>query len=137
MDIKLSFLDKYKDAGLLFLRVGVGLDFLILHGWGKIVGGPETWLLVGQSMPGFGVDGVYIFWGFIAALTESLGSVLFALGLFYRPVSFLLGFTMLSAVVLHITNGDGWIMASHALKMIFVFWGMMLTGPGKYSLDKK
>ncbi|MEX0844384.1 MAG: DoxX family protein [Balneolaceae bacterium] len=136
-DIHLSFLKKYKDAGLLFFRIGVGIDFLLLHGWHKLTGGPDLWLRFGDLMPGFGVDAIYIFWGFMAAITETLGAVFFAAGFLYRLVSVLLGITMVAAVYAHVSEGDPWGASSHALKMAFVFFGLMMAGPGKYSLDYK
>ena len=38
----LRFLDKYRDIGLLFLRIGIGVMF-IMHGLPKLIGGPEKW----------------------------------------------------------------------------------------------
>ena len=37
----LRFLDKYRDIGLLFLRIGIGVMF-IMHGLPKLIGGPEN-----------------------------------------------------------------------------------------------
>ncbi|MBD3617372.1 MAG: DoxX family protein [Gracilimonas sp.] len=136
-DAHLTFLEKYKEAGLLFFRVGVGIDFLLLHGWNKLAGGPERWARLGTAMPGFDMEGIYLFWGLMAALTETLGAVLFAFGLLYRPVSALLGITMIVAVIAHVSEGDPWGASSHALKMAVVFFGLMMAGPGKYSLDHK
>tara|TARA_R110002124_G_scaffold221839_1_gene387288 strand:+ start:11707 stop:12123 length:417 start_codon:yes stop_codon:yes gene_type:complete len=137
MILSLDQLKKYKDEGLLLLRVGVGLDFLILHGWGKIAGGHEMWINLGQVMPHFGVDEIAMVWGFIATLTESLGALLFAIGYKFRLVSGLLGITMVVAVYAHLSGGDGWGQASHALKMVFVFFGMMAIGAGKYAIEKE
>jgi putative oxidoreductase len=33
-------LDRYRDAGLLVLRIGIGVMFM-LHGFPKVMGGPE------------------------------------------------------------------------------------------------
>lgn len=132
-----SFLEKYKDAGLLFFRVGIGIDFLWLHGWHKLAGGPDLWIRYGDLLPGFGIEAVYIFWGFMAAISETVGAVFYAAGLLYRPVSLLLGITMVVAVYAHVGEGDPLGASSHALKMAFVFFGLMMVGPGKYSLDYK
>lgn len=136
LDTNLKFLENYKNEGLLLLRIGVGLPFLLLHGWGKITGGVERWTNIGQVMPHFGIDEIAMFWGLMAALAESLGAVLFMLGYKFRLVAAILGFTMLVAVYDHISGGDSWRQASHALKLIFVFWGMMMIGSGKYAIDK-
>ena len=128
-------LSRYKDIGLLILRLGVGLDYAILHGWGKISGGPERWARVGEAMGALGIEFGYTFWGFMAGFSEFFGGLLFALGLFFRPMCAFLAFTMFVATSNHLASGDGWGGASHALKMIFVFTGMLFIGPGKYSLD--
>jgi len=137
IDLKLDRLKKYKNEGLLLIRVGVGLSYLFIHGWGKILGGHERWISLGQAMPNFGVDEIAMVWGFVAALTESLGALLFAIGYKFRFVAALLGITMLVAVYVHLSGGDGWRGASHALKMMFVFFGMMLIGTGKYAIEKE
>lgn len=136
LDINLKFLENYKNEGLLLLRVGVGLAYIMLHGWGKITGGVELWTNIGQVMPHFGVDEIAMFWGLMAALAESLGALLFILGYKFRAASAILGFTMLVAVYAHISGGDSWGQAGQALKMVFVFFGMMMVGSGKYALDK-
>lgn len=120
--LQLDFLKKYKDAGLLFLRVGVGLDYLIFHGWDKLMGGPDNWIDYGVVMPGFGIEAIYLFWGLMAALSETVGAVLFAAGLAFRPMAALLGITMVVAVYVHLDQGDPLRHASHALKMVFVFF---------------
>ncbi|MFV1883876.1 MAG: DoxX family protein [Balneola sp.] len=136
LDINLTFLTKHKDLGLLILRLGVGLSYLFLHGWGKITGGPERWIGLGKNMPGFGIDAIYMIWGFMAAFAESIGALLFALGYKYRLMAALLFITMLVATIFHLERGDGFKGASHAMKMMFVFFGLMMMSPGKYSLDE-
>ena len=138
MSLNLNFdsLKKYKDEGLLLLRVGVGLNYLFFHGWGKLMGGHERWISLGQVMPHFGVDEIAMVWGFLGALIETLGALLFAAGYKFRFVAMLLGSMMLVAVYAHISDGDSWRQASHAFKMMFVFFGMMLIGSGKYTVGK-
>ena len=50
----LKFLGKYRDAGLLVLRVGLGIMFC-LHGLPKLAAGPKVWTLLGKEMAHFGV----------------------------------------------------------------------------------
>ena len=131
-----TVLEKYRDAGLLLLRLGFGLGFLLFHGWRKITGGPEAWERTGAAMSNFGIDFWPVFWGFMAAFSESVGAVLFMLGLFFQPVCFLLGFTMITATASHLARGDGWSGSTHPFKNTFVFFGLLAVGPGKYSLDE-
>ncbi len=135
LDLNFKFLSKYNDFGLLILRLGLGISYITLHGWGKLLGGPDLWLRLGKNMPGFGVDEIYIIWGFLAALTETLGALLFAIGYKFRLMSFLLAITMVIAVYAQLSNGD-WSDAAHPVKMLIVFVAMMFVGAGKYSVDK-
>lgn len=130
-------LGKYKNTGLLVLRIGLGLSFLLIHGYPKLVGGPENWKLIGSAMGNVGVNFYPVFWGFMAGFVEAVGGLFLLLGLFYRPTCILLAFTMFMAVLFHLEAGDGLSGASHALKMGIVFLGLLFIGPGKYSVDKR
>jgi putative oxidoreductase len=132
----LSSLSKYSDIGLLIIRLGLGIMF-IMHGYPKLTGGPEKWEKLGGAMGNVGVNFLPVFWGFLAAITEAVGGLLFALGLFFRPTAFALAFTMLIATLVHLSGGDGVMGASHSIEVGIVFFGFILVGPGKYSIDKK
>jgi putative oxidoreductase len=134
MDPTLPFLERYRDHGLFIMRVGVGAAFMV-HGWPKISGGPEMWERLGGAVGIFGLDFAPVFWGFMAAVSEFVGGMLLALGLFARTASFLLCCTMVVAASSHIAGGDGFNRYSHALKLVFVFAGLLFTGAGKFSID--
>lgn len=126
-------LSKYQDAGLLVLRLGFGLGFLFFHGWGKLTGGPERWEGLGGALSSFGINFGHTFFGFMAAFSESIGGILLAAGLFYRPIAALLACTMFVAMSRHFITGEG--SAGHSFKNLFVLLGLITIGPGKYSLD--
>lgn len=132
----LSFLGKYRDPGLLLLRIGLGIMFLN-HGLPKLMGGPERWAGMGGAMKNLGITFAPAFWGFMAAFAESAGGVALILGLAFRPACLLLAFTMTVATLYHLNKGDGIRGASHAIEVGIVFLSLVLIGPGKYSLDKK
>ena len=104
----------YTDFGLLILRLGIGIMF-VLHGYPKITGGIELWAKLGSSMSNFGIDFAPTFWGFMAALSEFGGAVLLILGVGFRLASLLMLTTMCVATAHHFGKGDGIQGASHAL----------------------
>ena len=130
----LRFLDKYRDIGLLILRVGIGVMF-IMHGLPKLTGGPEKWEMLGGTMKSLGVGFAPMVWGFMAALSEFAGGLLLALGFFTRPACFFLLATMIVAMSMHISKGDPFVAYSHAMEAGILFLSLILIGPGKYSLD--
>lgn len=126
---------QYRSIGLLIIRVGVGISYIVLHGWSKLTGGPEYWEAIGRNMSHLGITFVPVFWGFMCAFSETFGALLLALGLFFRPAATLLAITMCVAVVSHLANDEGWQVAAHALHMAMVFCGFIFAGPGRFSLD--
>ena len=68
----------------------------------------------------------------MAAATEFVGGVCLMLGLLFRPVLGLLLVVMFVAASGHIASGEGpW----HATEVATVFVALLLTGPGRYSVD--
>ncbi len=132
----LDNLGKYRNTGLLLLRIGLGIMFII-HGFPKLAGGPAGWTSLGGSMKVIGINFTPIFWGFMAAVAETFGGFLLIVGLFFRPALILLIFTMIIATLVHFGKGDGLQGASHAIELGIVFFGLIFIGPGKYSVDKK
>ncbi|MCF7847993.1 MAG: DoxX family protein [Kiritimatiellales bacterium] len=129
-------LDEYRDAGLLVLRIGIGIMFM-LHGYPKLTGGAETWHALGGALSGVGVTVAPTFLGFMAAISEFCGGLLLVAGLLTRPACFFLLSTMAVAITMHLSNGDPFRIYSHALEAGILFFSLLLIGPGKYSLDEK
>ena len=129
-------LGKYRNTGLLILRVGLGA-MMMIHGLPKIMGGPDMWAGLGGSMKVIRINFLPTFWGLMAALAEGMGGFLLLLGLFFRPVNILLTFTMIIAALVHFGKGEGIMGASHAIELGIVFFSLIFIGPGKYSVDKK
>ncbi len=132
----LTGLTRYRDFGLLILRLGIGTMFLT-HGVPKLMGGPEMWKGVGAAMGNLGVGAFPAVWGFLAAVSEAGGGACLILGWAFRPACILMAFTMAVAVTHHFKAGEGLAGASHAMEMGIVFVSLILIGPGKYSVDKK
>jgi putative oxidoreductase len=137
----LQGLSKYRDTGLLLLRILIGLSFLA-HGVPKLMEGPELWIKLGKSMQFVGVGAYPIFWGLMASLSESLGGLLLLVGFAFRPACLFLLTTMIVATIMHFhtTPGgifDKWEAASHAIELGSVFLSLLLIGPGKFSIDRE
>ena len=130
-----NFLEKHKDLGILVLRIGVGISFLLVHGLPKIKGGPELWTKIGGAMGNIGISFAPTFWGFMAAASEFGGGLLILVGLFTRTSSFFMAFTMLVATATHLSKMDPWGRVFHPLELMCVFIALMFIGAGKYSLD--
>jgi putative oxidoreductase len=62
-------LDKYRDMGLLILRVGIGIMFMY-HGFPKLTAGPELWTNLGGVLSDMEIGFAPTFFGFMAALSE-------------------------------------------------------------------
>lgn len=131
----LNFLDKYKETGLLILRVGIGIMF-VLHGWPKITGGVATWEKLGMATGSVGIHFAPTFFGFMAALAEFGGGICLILGLGFRLACLLLFIDMVVASAMHLTRGDGFSVASHAMEAAILFLSLIFIGPGEKSLDK-
>ena len=131
-----SGLTRYRETGLLILRLGIGVMF-VFHGVPKLMGGPPMWKGVGAAMGNLGVSAVPVAWGFLAALSEAGGGVCLILGWAFRPACLMMALTMTVAATHHFKAGDGLAGASHAVEAGILFASLLLIGPGKYSVDGK
>jgi len=132
-----SALDRYRDAGLLVLRVGIGLSFMG-YGAPKLAGGPPMWEELGQAMRFVGITFAPAVWGFLAAVSEFFGGLALVVGGLFRFAAFFLVCTMIVATIQHFGRGDGYAGgAFHSIEMGIVCLSLLLMGPGRYSLDER
>jgi len=128
--------DRCRDAGLLLLRLGIGLSFLN-YGTPKILGGPAAWEDLGQAMRYLGINVAPAAWGFLASASEFFGGMALVAGGLFRPAAFFLVCTMTVATVQHFGRGDGYAGgAFHSIEMGVVCLSLLLMGPGLYSVDE-
>ena len=128
---KLFYSENYVATGLLILRIGIGIAF-VMHGFPKVFSGGAEHLagpLAKAGIPG-GVAAAYL-----AGLTEFFGGLALIAGIIFRPASILLAFTMAVALIFHLSFNDPFVKYSHALESLVLFLSLAVTGPGKYSLD--
>ena len=132
--MRLAFLAKYREAGLLLIRVSVGLLF-ILYAAPTLISGPKAWAHFGAGAGHFGLHSHCQIWGFLGSLLGCLGGVLMIFGLFFR-IGVLLVLLLAIGHALAVCKGTGFRVALPSIEMCFVLAGMLFIGPGKYSVDK-
>jgi putative oxidoreductase len=119
-------LGQYRPQALAVLRIVVALLF-IEHGTMKLFGFPAP--QGGDSLPPLLL---------VAALLEVIGGILLVIGLFTRPVAFILSGQMAVAYFMaHFSKGfwpalNG---GEAAIMFCFVFLYLVFSGPGAWALD--
>lgn len=121
--------EKARDGGLLLLRLSIGSMMLFGHGWGKLANFSEV-------VPKFpGLFGMSPSLALAMAIGAEVGcSALLMLGAATRLAAIPLAFTMLVAVIV-VHGGDPWAKKEIALLYLVPALTLLLTGPGRFSLD--
>lgn len=129
------FISNYNknEYSLLLLRVVFGLIMFINHGIYKITAGATKWEKLGSALTDLiGFEFLSTFLGFMASFSESIGALLIVFGLFTRSASVLLFITMLVASIKHLIVNE---FPELAILYSILCLVLILSGPGKYSLD--
>ena len=132
----MKILEKNVDAGLLVLRLSVGV-LMLLHGIAKLVYGidPIEQMVVAAGLPSFVAYGVYV--------GELIAPLFIIIGFGTRAASVVFAFNMLvatllahSSQLLQLGDTGGWVLE---LQGLFFFAALVLvfTGGGKYALSNK
>jgi putative oxidoreductase len=122
----LSSLSAYRPHLLAILRIMTALLFLS-HGTAKLLGFPD----IGMSAQLFSLSG-------LAGVLEIVGGVLLVLGLFTRPVAFILAGEMAVAYFMaHAPQNFFPVLnqGESAVLFCFIFLYLVAAGPGAWSLD--
>jgi putative oxidoreductase len=132
--MRLAFLAKYREGGLLLIRVSIGLLF-ILYTAPALIGGPGAWAHFGAGARHLGLHSHFQLWGFLGSFLGCLGGVLMIFGLFFR-IGVLLVLVLAIGHAIAVESRSGFRVALPSIEMCFVLAGMLFVGPGKYSVDK-
>lgn len=133
--VRMAFLAKYREAGLLIMRVSLGVLFVVLTG-PVLLGGGGRWAAFGGGIRNLGLHSHFQMWGFLGALAGCVGAALMIFGLFFRPgVLLVLAITFVHTLgAIH--GAGGYRAAMAAIELCLILVGLLFVGPGKYSVDK-
>lgn len=131
--LKLSFLPKSTDYGLLILRVALGFSMLLLHGRGKMLNFAAT----AEKFPAlFGLPSNVN--AGLAVFAEVLCSALLIAGLFTRFAALMLACTMGTAFFfVHKSALVGEHSGELAMVYLIGYATLFLAGGGKISVDRE
>lgn len=128
----MNTLHRYQPYALALLRMVAGYTFM-LHGMSKLFGVPHNAMF----------DGLQLFslMGF-AGVLEFVGGALLLIGLFTRPVAFLLAGQMAVAYFMsHASMGNFWLplmnQGEPAVLYCFIFLYLFVAGAGAFSVDNR
>ena len=122
------------DWAILILRIIPSFYMFYYHGLKKI-SSTTSWEWLGKAaMSVIGIEFGYIYFGFLAALSEGVLVWLVFLGIFTRLSSLFIILTMFFASSYHLVDGES---AESALIYLTIYLVIFILGPGRYSLDEK
>ena len=121
----------WQDSGLAFIRIIVG-SFMIFHGWEVFDAEKMKVYLTWDSFKGFSSPSFMVYMGKIA---ELIAGILMTIGLFTRPATLVLIFTMLYISFL-VGHGKVWYEDQHPFLFVLLGLVFFFTGPGKLSVDQ-
>lgn len=132
-------LEKYRDSLLLLVRVLLMLLFVIF-GWEKLTGFEGTigyMASVGAPLPAVAAV--------IAVVVEFVFGILIILGFYTRPLAIVLAiYTVITGLMghqyWHMTGMEQYMAMINFYKNVSIaggFLALALTGPGKFSIDRK
>jgi putative oxidoreductase len=131
--MRMTFLSKYREAGLLLLRVTLGC-FLIYFSWSSLTGGAGAWAQFAGPLRRLGLHSHLQWWGLACAIAQTLGGALVIFGFFFRVglILILLRFIPYVFALWKIRP----LIAYAELELCLILVSLLLIGPGKLSADR-
>ena len=131
-----SVSEPHINGGLLLLRLGAGLTMLLFFGVPKLRAA-ASFMHTGQwSFVDFnrkvGLPAPVLS-AYLQTLNESVAAFLLAIGFLARPAAGCLAFGFVVATICSIKFGQDWLPAAY---FWLIFSTLLLTGPGKFSIDQ-
>ena len=122
------------DWSMLILRTIPSFYMFYYHGMKKI-SSTSSWEWLGKAaMSTIGIEFGFIYFGFLAALSEGALVWFIFFGFLTRLSSLFLISTMFFASAYHLADGES---AESALIYLTIYLVIFILGPGRYSLDEK
>lgn len=129
MPLKIASRETLNSVGLLIMRIWIGGAMLLAHGWPKVSTFSDRLQTFADPL-GIGSPASLV----MAIFAEVLCAILVMLGLGTRLAAVPLLFAMIMAAFI-VHGADPWAKKEFALLYAVPFLMLMLTGPGRYSLD--
>ena len=119
------------DAGLLALRIGVGITF-IATGWAKAT--HMAGMVNFFGTPGF--SPFWVYWAYLATAVELVGGIMFLLGIYARVAAKLLGVVMIMEMYTLYEWGNPVQALIVPFSLLASSVALFLAGSGKYSIKE-
>ena len=132
--MRMQWLAKYREGGLLLMRLALGVFFIILTG--PVLLSDSRWSGFGSAIKNLGLNSHFQFWGFLGALAGCLGGVLMIFGLFFRPGVLLVLMITIVHTLGALDRSGSYRATLGAIELCLILLGLLFVGPGKFSVDK-
>ena len=123
-----------QQIGLAIVRISLGVVFLIF-GYKKLISGSANITQIGSAMGLFGIVHGYIFWGYLAALTELCGGLALVVGFCTRIASLPLTCLLIVALRFHMEKADPFNIWAFPCICLCTTIAFFIAGSGIYSVD--
>lgn len=123
-----------KDAGILLLRAGIGIIFMVF-GITHFRGGSSVWSWMGSQITFLGITLFPEWLGFIATCLEFFGGFFLLIGYHVRLAAMAISCVMLVALHMHLKKKDSFAAVAFPLTMLIIMLALIIAGEGKFSFD--